>query len=69
MANYDIIYSHLCTILFLDPRYPKMRLIEQKVPKKYRILHDYIIAQAAVLRRHKETPILKLEDLKQYVFI
>ena len=46
-----------------------MRLIEQKVPKKYRILHDYIIAQAAVLRRHKETPILKLEDLKQYVFI
>ena len=45
-----------------------MKLIDQKIPKKYKILHEYVIAKAAVMRRHKEPPILKLEDLKQYVF-
>ena len=43
-----------------------MRLIEQKIPKKYKILHEFVIAKAAVMRRHKEPPILTLEDLKRY---
>lgn len=60
---------YICVSFVLDARYPKLRLIEQKVPKKYKILHEYIIAKAAVMRRHKETPIVKLEDLKQYVLI
>ena len=45
-----------------------MRLIEQKIPKKYKLLHQFIIAQAAAMRRHKELPILMLEDLKRYAF-
>ena len=55
------------TFLFADARYPKMKLIEQKIPKKYKILHEYVVAKAALMRRHKEPPILKLDDLKQYV--
>lgn len=59
----------LVYLLFLDARYPEVKLIEQKIPKKYKLLHEFVIAKAAVMRRHKETPILKLEDLKQYVLI
>lgn len=57
---------YMC-VLFVDARYPEVKLIDQKIPKKYKILHEYVIAKAAVMRRHKEPPILKLKDLQEYV--
>ena len=49
----------------LDSRYPKLKLIDQKVPKKYKTLQDFILAEAASMKRHKKPPIVEFSDLQK----
>ena len=46
-----------------------MKLIDQKTPKKYKVIQEFIFAEAASIRRHKQPPIVKFCDLQKFVAI
>jgi len=55
-------------ISLVDSRYPKLKLIDQKVPRKYRTLQEFIFAEASSMKRHRQPPIMKFDDLKKFVY-
>ena len=57
----------LCVVSLIDSRYPKLKLIDQKIPRKYKTLQEFILAEAASIRRHKQPPIVKFNDLQKFV--
>ena len=64
-SMYDIWH---CVLALADSRYPKLKLIDQEVPRKYKTLQEFIFVEASSMKRHKQPPIVKFIDLQKFVF-